>query len=1222
MEFVPRATKNLIGYLVSACLFFTGSAALRAQVLSPVNSAATVDSLSFSWTGSVQPYIMALSTRSDFSVLAATGSLSATATTYVNLQQNTLYFFKVKPASADDGQYEYIVPASTSTLAAAPDGINFNSVGFRTYTGLPLQAIISMGWNPNGNPDDTTYLVDYSIDPDSPSPATVGRAYASSVDIAPLSANTTYYFKVRAVNRSGVPTSPSAEASTATLALALSGIENTFDETSATVSWVAVNGALPREDSEGYRLDLSLSNNMTPLLPGWSAADHDISSTSLTGLDSNTTYYYRVGSLNWYGAMNWDKTRSFTTLSAQPQNLQFAGVGVGTQTATLGWTALPAGPSSATAAGYRLEASSTNFTDGVIHSSSTPTPLLSTLTVSGLDANTTYYFRVGSINQAFILNYSSRLSSITLSVPLSPDLLTATAGQLTITVNLASPLPAGPQSASCEGYLLEGSSQPFGSGSVTYSSVSYSNFTNSLTLENLRSNTIYYLRIATLNWTKTPNFSVLPETLTAIAGALVSVPIADIRQTSVAVSFASLASDGYVLEASTASYFNPIYRSSSTTDASASGLAVTGLDPNTPYYFRAGALYNGATVYTLAVPARRYTLPLPLTGQAITGVFYTSATVSWTALAASPSSATAVGYHLAASTSPDFSPPAYTAATNDLSAGGLTVTNLVPNTSYYFRAGTVNMDSAENYVYTPATSTLANPPVQTAFTGFATGQLTVNWLANSNPPDTVYFVRFSSYPGYDSFFSSGTLNTYAAFSGLAPNTTYYPEVTAINRLNVPEGPYDFSDMATLAFDPVPLAFSPPGVSSITLNWDRGENPPGETDYKAEISSSPAFAPPVLSSVTLATSSTFYGLVSNATYYLRVSALNRTGVGTALVPLDPVLTLPATAYVLSRADTFSDLMTDGFTLHWASNGNSTHTIYNVKISTAEDFNAGAAGGTAVVQGLSRAFKDLLLGATYWAQIQSEGQTGITSYSVKTSSVTTLRSNKANALLTKETTVTLQASYGLISVFIPSGALGGTTWITIEPKADFMPPLSAVSVLKPTGIGLEITRFPPVLILNPVAITLPYRLSDLPAGIDRSRLILALYDEAGGVWVPLPSVSDMAGNKVTAQTWHLSTFQLMEAAPAASLGAVRIYPNPYTPSSVADVMHFNNMPPYAKVKIYTFLGELVKEFSADVNGMAYWDGKNSSGQKAASGVYLALLKTSDKRSSRTVKVVIER
>jgi hypothetical protein len=98
--------------------------------------------------------------------------------------------------------------------------------------------------------------------------------------------------------------------------------------------------------------------------------------------------------------------------------------------------------------------------------------------------------------------------------------------------------------------------------------------------------------------------------------------------------------------------------------------------------------------------------------------------------------------------------------------------------------------------------------------------------------------------------------------------------------------------------------------------------------------------------------------------------------------------------------------------------------------------------------------------------------------------------------------------------------------------------------------------------------------------------------------------------------------MESASPATLDAVKIYPNPYAPSSVSGVMHFDNMPPYARVKIYTFLGELVKEFSADVNGMASWDGKNSSGRKAASGVYIALLKTRDKGSAKMVKVVLER
>ena len=1224
MEVLPRIIKTPRAWLAAACLLFT-AAALNAQGLNPANTGAGTASASFSWTDDSSHYNAVLADVNTFSSYLSSAVITGSAITYTGLNSNTTYYFQIKRTASADASYE---PTSAVTLPAAPSGVYFISEAFRSY--LMTRGLIRVGWGTNNNNPDTIYQIDYAQDIAFTGAVTASRNYPP-VDIGGLETNTTYYFRVRAVSRAGVPTSYSASASTATLALSLGEIGSAVHETSATVSWSPVSNPLtPSLSSEGSRLALSLSPGMLPLLTGWSTPDPDIGFKDLTGLNANTTYYYTVGSLNPYGAMNSDYTRSFTTLSVRPQDLKFIG-GVGAQTAALGWAALPAAPASASADGYRLEAYPADFSaGGVSLSTATGNILNSTLTLNGLDPNTTYYFRAASININSDPNYSLTLSSITLSAPLSAGLLTTAAAPHSITVNLVSPLPASPQRSTCEGYLLQASSQPFGSGSVIYSSASGTNLTASLTIYGLKPNTTYYLRIGSLNWSKTPNFTVLPPALTSIGQALASAQISAVWQSSVSVSFSPIASDGYVLEASTVSYFVPLARSSVTANTAAAGLTVTGLDENTPYYFRAGVLYNGATAYTLTTPGQRYTLPLPLTAQTIAGVFHTSATVSWTHLAAVSQKTGAASYRLEASTAADFSLLAYTAETGDLFSSSLTVQSLIPNTSYYFRAGTVNMDGAENYVYTPSTSTLANPAVQTPFTDFAPGRLSVNWLANSNPADTVYFVRFSSHSDYSSaVFSSATINTFATFMGLSPNTTYYPEMTVLNRLNVPEGPYSFSPRATLAFDPVFGAFSGLGVSSITLNWGYGTNPSGDTDYKAEISSSPVFGPPVLSAVTTAASHTFYGLVSNATYYLQVSALNRTGDGTLPTSLGQALTLPATAYVLSSTGTFTDVMTDGFTLNWADNGNSFYTVYNIEISTydtglsaADNLIAWARSGAAAVNGLSYTFKDLSLGATYWAKIQAQGLTGITASEVLTSTVTTLRSNQAGALATRGTTVTLQTSYGLISVFIPPGALGGFSRITIEPEDSFMPPISAAAVLRPTGIGLTITRFPPVLILNPVTITLPYRASDLPAGIDSSRLVLALYDEESSVWVPLPSVSDTAGHKVTAQTWHLSTFQLMEASAPASLAAARVYPNPYTPSSVTDVMHFTNLPPYAKIKIYTFLGELVKEFSADVNGMAYWDGRNSGGQKTASGVYIALLRTRDKSSSRMIKVVIER
>jgi len=1223
MEVLSRLIKTPSVWLAAACLLFTAGA-LNAQGLNPVNTGVTAASASFSWANDGSSYNAALSDTNNFSTYVYSAVLTGAATFYTGLSSNTTYYFRIKRTTAPNGSYE---PATAVTPASGPSGVYFISEAFRSY--LMTGGLIRIGWGTNNNATDTVYEVDYASDNAFTDAVATSRGYPP-VDIGGLAANTTYYFRVRAVDRAGAPTAYSAPASTATLALGLNNIANAVYETSGIVSWDPVSNPLTSAlSSEGSRLSLSLSPGMAPtLFPDWNTTDPDIGSKVLSGLDPNTTYYYTVGSLNPYGVMNSDYTRSFTTLSVRPQNLKFTAA-IGAQTAVLGWTALPAAPPSASADGYRLEASSVNFTAGNAYlSTATGDILNNTLTIDGLDANTTYYFRAASLNKNYDPNYSLTLSSITLSAPLSAGLLATVAAPRAITVNLISPLPSFPQRSTCEGYLLEASSRPFGSGSVIYSSASGSNLTGSLTLSGLRPNTAYNLRIASLNWANTPNYSALPSALTPVGQPLVSAPLSGIWQSSASVSFSAVASDGYVLEASTVNYFIPLAGSSVTANASVPGLAVTGLDENTHYYFRAGALYNGATVYTLTTPDQRYTLPLPLTSPAIAAVFHTSATVSWTHLPALSQKTGAVSYRLEASASPDFAGQAYTAETSDLFSGSQTVQNLLPNTSYYFRAGTVNADGAKNFVYTPSTPTLANPAIQTLFSDFAPGRLSVNWQANSNPPDTVYFVRFSSHSDYSSaVFSSATVNTSATFTGLSPNTTYYPEMTVFNRLNVPEGPSAFNPRATLAYNPLFAAFSELGVSSITLNWVANGNLTGDTEYKAEISSSPVFAPPVLSAVTMAASHTFYGLVSNATYYLQVSALNRTGDATLPTSLGQALTLPATAYVLSSADTFTGLMTDGFTLNWADNGNSPYTIYNIEISTydtgisaSDNLAAWARSASASVNALSCSFKDLTLGATYWARIQAQGQTGIDAYSVFTSTVTTLRSNQAGALTTRGTTITLQASYGLISVFIPPGALGGSSRITIEPEDSFMPPVSAAAVLRPTGIGLSVTRYPEVLVLNPVTITLPYR--RLPPGIDPARLVLALYDEDAAVWVPLPSVSDTAGHKVTAQTWHLSTFQLMEAYMPASLAGARIYPNPYMPSSVADVMHFTNLPPYAKIKIYTFLGELVKEFSADSNGMAYWDGRNSGGQKTASGVYIALLKSRDKSSSRMMKVVIER
>ena len=378
---------------------------------------------------------------------------------------------------------------------------------------------------------------------------------------------------------------------------------------------------------------------------------------------------------------------------------------------------------------------------------------------------------------------------------------------------------------------------------------------------------------------------------------------------------------------------------------------------------------------------------------------------------------------------------------------------------------------------------------------------------------------------------------------------------------------------------------------------------------------------VHSSVTLNLSAPFTGLLSDTSYHMRVSALNLTGVPTQpAVDLGAALTLPATPYILAEPQTFTGALTDGFTVNWAANNNSSHTVYNVQVSTKSDFSV--VSSSLSVRALACSFTDLLIDTTYFVRLQARGQTGILSPFETAWSTKTVLYSQLNAVALQDSVISLQTSYGLISVHIPRGAIGISTRLQLQPVSAFPAPVSAVSALSPTGIGLSITHFPPTLVLDAITITLPYRPADLPGGTDRSKLILALYDEGHGVWVPLPSNSDTANDRVIGQTWHLSTFQIMQATSETGLANVKIYPNPYRPNSVSDVMHFTNLTPYARVKIYTFLGELVRSIRADVNGMAYWDGLNDDGRKAASGVYIAFIQTSDKKGNKSFKVAVER
>jgi hypothetical protein len=95
------------------------------------------------------------------------------------------------------------------------------------------------------------------------------------------------------------------------------------------------------------------------------------------------------------------------------------------------------------------------------------------------------------------------------------------------------------------------------------------------------------------------------------------------------------------------------------------------------------------------------------------------------------------------------------------------------------------------------------------------------------------------------------------------------------------------------------------------------------------------------------------------------------------------------------------------------------------------------------------------------------------------------------------------------------------------------------------------------------------------------------------------------------------------------SIRIAPNPYIISSNENALRFPNepdkiaffnIPGNCVIKIYTELGELIKEIvHDDGSGDAYWNSITSSNQVIVSGVYIVVIENKD-TNVRTIKKLV--
>ncbi|MDO9513956.1 MAG: gliding motility-associated C-terminal domain-containing protein, partial [Elusimicrobiota bacterium] len=149
---------------------------------------------------------------------------------------------------------------------------------------------------------------------------------------------------------------------------------------------------------------------------------------------------------------------------------------------------------------------------------------------------------------------------------------------------------------------------------------------------------------------------------------------------------------------------------------------------------------------------------------------------------------------------------------------------------------------------------------------------------------------------------------------------------------------------------------------------------------------------------------------------------------------------------------------------------------------------------------------------------------------------------------------------------------------------------------------------------IKLTLPYDdinnngiIDDTNPPLAEGNLKICLLNESNSEWQELgSSIVDAEANHISADISHFSVYILMSSIGySSSLSNAYVWPNPFYPSKKPYIT-FSNITNFARIRIYTITGELVKE-AVENSGVGYfqWDGKNNANKKTASGVYFYII-----------------
>jgi len=958
-----RVRSSIGGYISdpSATETFTTAAFPAPQVSAATNI--TINSFTAHWTpvAGATGYTIDISTVPDFSSAWYLGSNvgdgNTTSATWTSLRPATTFYYRIHAT----GPNNIVSPPSTvlsfTTASVSPPVLN--EPIFITINGFGAD------WTPV--PGATGYVIDVSTTPDFGNlvinDQTTFNSNYQPVGGWMIQPNTTYYYRVRAVEHGELGNSNTQTVTTDPFPAPQIGVATNITYASFTANWQPVDQAI------GYSIDVSTTPDFAHLVinsqnvNGGGITSGSVSTpiSASTPLEPGTTYYYRVRANGPNVSSANSATQTFTTIPFPAPQVD-AATNITIDTFNANWEPV------AGAVKYLLDVSTTpDFGNLVLTGSQLGNGSVTNATVGlafngqsnwrpTFQPNTTYYYRIYAQTANFTTPYSAA-QTVTTAVFPAPQLNAASNityysfdanwGTVPGAANYLIDVSTTPDFGNLvlSGIYLEGDGNST-SATVEFDYKESSNWPEWWLHYLLQPNTTYYYRIYAQEGSLTSADSNTQSVTTAGFTAPAVDAASNITPGGFTVNWETVpGATGYSIDVSTTPDFGNLVSSNfnlgdgNTTSANIaagsyisyySGFWTVAIQPNTTYYYRICAQANNLnSLASLTQNVTTMALPAPVV-TAATNVGFDGFTANWNPVP------NATGYSLDLSLTPDFG----NLVLSNYNLGDGSTTSVAVNTPPAppnYGGGGIGWYGGGGGVIT----------IGGGFDSFGFGGGGIFNLSNNGGNLQVITSDLVGGSSGATQSSGGATVDISVPTTIQPNTTYYYRIRA-NWDNSIFSANSAPQTVTTADFPAPPSSAATNITytSFSTSWSMVSD---AASYSMDISTTPDFGNMVDSGVNLGDGNTtsvdtsnlnlgayYYTpltLQAGTTYYYRIYAV---GANTTTSDFSKTQSLTTLSFPTPIVYATTNITTNDFTINWETVPDATG--YSVDVSTSPDFSA--------------------------------------------------------------------------------------------------------------------------------------------------------------------------------------------------------------------------------------------------------------------------------------------